>query len=193
MDSELKTYLYNSINDIQSTIRAIDAKVGFIFVILLIPFSNLGKIFNNCSTLANTVNLCSFSIVWLVVIAIFIFSWLLAFISSVSAIISIENPSRHVSCENICRGSFYQGGLFSLSFIDSILNRNNIISKKNIDECVATLPASDQEVIKELVFEQVKLAYIRDIKSIRQIWAYKLSIVWLISGFIIYITNKLTI
>ncbi len=54
MEENINSYLYNSIVDMQSTIRALDTKVGFVFVVLSIPFSNLGKIYITCLSLLNT-------------------------------------------------------------------------------------------------------------------------------------------
>ncbi|MCI5168216.1 MAG: hypothetical protein D3903_19545 [Candidatus Electrothrix sp. GM3_4] len=190
MDNDLKTYLYNSINDIQSTIRALDAKIGFVFVILSLPFSNLGKIYNTCSSLLTS---CNRDVILYAVffVTFFTMSWILAFISTIRTIISIENPSDHIINGEEQLGTFYCGGLFDVGFVDSLLNRKSVKANKDVRSYTECFPSSDEDIIQELVFEQMKLAYIRDIKSIRQKWAYRFTAMWLSSGLIVYLLNKI--
>lgn len=193
MVEELESYLYASIADIQGTIRALDTKAGFVFVVLSIPFSNLGKFYGTCHSFASS-SISNPYIFYpaIVLIAIFLLSWAAAFVSTIRAIVSIDNPSDHIVNSNDLSGSFYCGGLFDLGLIDSLINRESIRAGKDVNKHFDSLPTSPESIIKELSFEQIKLAYIRDIKSIRQKWAYKFTATWLLSGFMIYILNKLT-
>lgn len=192
MDNYLKAYLYDSIKDIQSTIRSIDTKVGFIFIVLSIPFNKLDIIFNSCSDLINNSTSTTLFYINIFIVLFFSLSWLFAFVSTIRAIISIENPSEHIINHSEQSGSFYCGGLFKLCFIDVIFNRNSVKAIKDVRKHTESLPSSENEIINELAFEQIKLSYIRDIKSIRQKWAYKFATLWLSSGFLIYALNKLT-
>ena len=127
------------------------------------------------------------------IVTFFIISWFLAFVSTIRTIVSIENPSAHIVNSAEHSGTFYCGGLFKVCFIDSLINRESVTSNRDVKKHIETLPSSRKEVITELAFEQIKLSYIRDIKSIRQKWAYKFTTMWLASGFVLYVLNKLTI
>lgn len=189
MDNKLSAFLLSSINDIQSTIRALDTKVGFLFVVLFLPYRNCNKIYSVCYSFLfdknNEIVFLNFAI-----IVLFLTSWCLSFISLIRAIMSIENPSSHIVNSSDYSGSFYCGGLFPIKFIDSLINRGSITASKDVRRYVESLPSSEDEIVNELAFEQMKLAYIRDMKFIRQRWAYKFTIIWLLSGFTIYILNK---
>jgi hypothetical protein len=65
-------FLYHAIDDTQSTIRAIDIKIGFLFVVIVLPMTKLSSIYSNCMLLIG----CS-CWYWLIVGA-FAVSWFLA-------------------------------------------------------------------------------------------------------------------
>ena len=52
------TFMYYSINDMQSTIRSIDTKLGFILILNIIPITNLGKIYAAIYQILSTDNGC---------------------------------------------------------------------------------------------------------------------------------------
>lgn len=105
------------------------------------------------------------------------------------ALISIHNPRKHVSAPPEDGGSYFQGGLFNFKFIDNFTNRSwfnsaGPVSNCSVEELVQTLPQDKEALISELVFEQAKLAYIRDTKIFRQNTAYKCATIWLALGFL---------
>ena len=53
---QLFAFLLASVNDIQTTIKAVDTKVGFLLVFLGLPIGGLGKIFNVLYGLFSQVN-----------------------------------------------------------------------------------------------------------------------------------------
>jgi len=182
-DSLLAAYFYSSITDIQSTIRVIDTKVAVVIGVLVLPFTNLGKIYLNFAQLYNNTYCGSRQWMLWLLISIFFLSWLLAFIASVRAIMSIHNPVLHVKYENIPGGTFYNGNQFKPNLIDVYFTRK-IKSKCKLEDYVSLTPKSIDEIKTELCFEQMKLAYIRDIKSIRLKWSYIFLVFWLSSGFL---------
>jgi len=54
----------------------------------------------------------------------------------------------------------------------------------------AQLPANDTEMETELVFEQMKLAYIRDVKLNRLGWGLRFYLIWLALGISIILSSK---
>jgi len=182
------TYLYQSVADIQNTIRAIDTKLGLLLLILSLPFSNLGKIHEEIETLLSQKTGLGAQALYILLSIGFGLSWIGAFGSAIRAIISIENPSRHISgVEDSDLGTFYLGGLFKVRFIDSFFNRKNLASKMSFTELFDRLPDSPDRIVKEMLYEQAKLAYIRDMKTVRQLWAFRFTFLWLLLGFLIYL------
>lgn len=181
------TYLYQAISDIQGTIRAIDTKLSILLVILSLPFTNLGKIYNRISVLLKSNPQISIEIVFVAMTVIFSVTWLIAFVSALRGIISVDNPSKHISgIEQTKNGSFYSSGLFNLALIDCFFNRKKVMSRSSFSELLSNLPVKTEQIANELRFEQLKLAYIRDIKLNRQLWAFRFSFFWLFFGFAIY-------
>jgi len=58
-------------------------------------------------------------------------------------------------------------------------------------EFCTSLPGTEDHLSRALGFEQMKLAYIRDVKFRRQSWAYTIAAVWLALGFVLYIASVL--
>ena len=182
-NDKILAFLYASITDIQSSIRVNDTKAAVVIGILVIALSNTGKIYLNFSKLHESLY-CGPSQwqLWLLII-LFLLTWLTSFIAAIRAVIAIHNPSSHVSATNHPSGTFYNGGLYDLGFGDAFVSRN-VTSKVNLENYTNKLPDSIEAIKQELVFEQMKLAYIRDTKAVRLKWAYIFVLVWLASGFI---------
>lgn len=181
------TFFYASIADIQGTIRAIDAKIGLLLVVLSIPFTNIGKIYTRCSTILSCTENTFILILCHFLVSLFIVFWLLAFVSAIRCLISIRNPNYHIKDSEKYKGSFYCGGTFDLTVFDALRNDKNRKSNYSVIENIERMPVTENELIEELSFEQLKLTYIRDIKTIRQNWSYKFVVFWLFLGFLIYI------
>jgi len=183
-----KTFLYQSISNNQEIIRGIDAKLIGILVLLVIPIANIGKISYYIEKLLITHNK------WLLVLyvmltLVFIVCWAISFIVAVRGISSIDDPSAHIKVPPNVKGNYYMGGLYSLGFLDAFLNRQGIMSKQTLVETVDLLPESESAVILELTFDQMKIAYIRDVKIKRQKIAFLFLHIWLISGFFLWVLS----
>lgn len=180
-------FLYQSINDMQATIRSIDTKLGFILILNIIPITNMGKIIAAIFQTVSADDGCIIQIIKSLIIVMCAILWLLACVSTFRGITAIDNPVNHVkTMDNQANGIFYSGGLYDRNIIDALFNRSSIISKKAFAEFYKDMPATNSKILKELSFEKMKLAYIRDMKLIRQLWAFRFTTYWIIMGFIIY-------
>jgi hypothetical protein len=113
---------------------------------------------------------------------LFFVTWLGAFVVAIRSVMAIHNPKSHVTLTDCPNGTFYNGGLYDLRFCDAFISKD-ITSKISLVDYVKTLPDTIDSIKQELVFEQMKLAYIRDMKALRLKWAYVLVMVWLVCGF----------
>ena len=180
-------FLYAAINDCQSTIRAIDTKLGALLAAILVPISVIDKIWSVIESFINaqdhilaTISGYAFFIIWGIIV--------LVLVRTLSA---ISNPKIHIQGSNSLSGAFYCGGQFSFNLLDIILNRKSIQSKDQISVIATRHPKEAGDIQKELVFEQMKLVYIRDIKLHRLKSSIFLALTWAFSGLIIYAVTKL--
>ncbi|MDM5181180.1 hypothetical protein PO883_28770 [Massilia sp. DJPM01] len=182
-------FLAGSIVDMQATIRAIDVKVAGLLVVLLIPLQNLHRVFKHLK------HFCNVTPSWpaMVVACLFLLVWFLAFYSLVRAVAAVGNPVNHINNPTGLNGSFFLGGLYKLNFIDAFFTRRKVKSRHDPMYVKSRLPVAATDVEAELVFEQMKLAYIRDIKLHRLYWGLMLSLVWLLLGIAIFIASKFAI
>ena len=182
MPNDRSQFLYESIRDIQSTIRALDVKTNYLMVMLIIPIVKLASIFSICHYLWNA----SF-VIFVIPVTCFCLSWMLAITSAFRALVAIGNPVTHIAGVPP-RGYFYAGRLFSLKWVDVFFNRPNL-SKFDFRQHLADAPQLDSDIIKELVFEQMKLVFIRDIKMLRSRTAYFFTTIWILFGGILWIAR----
>ena len=102
------------------------------------------------------------------------------------AMISIDNPEKHISHDDKPKGMFYSAANFPPpSIIDVFLNRT-IMSKLKFEEHCDKLPATPEEITKEVAFEQMKLEYIRSMKMARFACAFKALVFFVVSGGVIW-------
>ncbi len=167
-------FLYQSLSDTQAIIRATDVKLGFLFAIVLLPIT----IFSDLYVIA--LNLANDSKIMMVGLGLVATIWLLSFYTLFLGVVAISNPYKSVSGKK-AKGSFHAGDLFNFKFTDRFINRP-VFSKYTVDDFVKILPEDDAEIIKELVFEKIKIAYIRDIKTKRASQCVVLAFIWITSG-----------
>ncbi|HEX8266381.1 MAG TPA: hypothetical protein VF596_13335 [Pyrinomonadaceae bacterium] len=184
MDDKRFEFLNLSVTDIQNVIRAIDTKVGFLLVFLGIPVSALSKIYNVFYALFTRYDLGWWKFLVLVYVSLFVIAWGLSFLTAVRVLTSIHNPNAHIKDAPKNYGSFYAGGLFKLTYKELFISRKALKSNISFAEFANKSPQNREQVINELIFEQMKLAYIRDIKIFRQNWAFIFTLTWLLIGFI---------
>ncbi len=173
-------FLYKSIEDIQSTIRAIDIKAGFLFVVIFLPVTVLDKIFVVGYTLS------SMSLVyWLPIIPAVIF-WGASLYLLFKTLLPIANPREKIKGEKPS-GIFYGANLFALSKYSDCFFNSNSESNTDVNDYVDQIPNEELDIIKELTFEKMKITYIRDIKIIRSNLLIKTTYLWLIFGVVSWI------
>jgi hypothetical protein len=175
-------YLYMAIADIQGSIRAIDVKLGFVFVVLVIPLTNLGKIFKSCMLVYKMHAFLG------ILIFAFSMSWIIALHTFFMAIAAIKNPVQSISGLKNVQGTFFGGDVYELFPIHAFINAG-LISKYDHSYEVARLPADDKKIIEELVFEKMKLCYIREMKFKRLKWCLGSTMAWISMGGIIWLTS----
>lgn len=167
-------FLYKSIEDTQSTIRAVDIKASFMFVVVFLPITAL----KNILTVGNGLITISHNYWWIITPTIVL--WTISLYFLFKTIVSISNPAEKIDGEKP-NGLFYGASLFSLSKIDYFFNFP-IKSKKHISDYVKIMPTNEEELVRELIFEKMKLIYIRDIKIHRSNFLFKATIFWLVFG-----------
>lgn len=178
MDKKID-FLYASILDTQATIRAIDVKSGFLFVLLFSPIYTFTNITHLHLAILDEPG-------WFHCMIIADFSiWILAITSLLMSVAAISNPSNHVSGANEA-GSFYGGYLFSVNFLDVFVNRKNTSTKTVLQE-MSILPENDANIISELTFEKIKLSYIRTVKMKRFTFCIYSTFAWMVTSILLYI------
>src|SRR5271157_127785 len=177
ISEEAVSFLYQSVSDIQSTIRAIDTKLGIVLIILTLPFANMGKICDKIFPYFLATKLSFPYVCAIILVGAFAVIWILAFGAALRGIIGIDYPVKHVKLGSVTSsGAFYAGGLFTRRFIDSFINRRKLVSSKSAEDLLAALPKDLTSIGRELLCEQMKVAYIRDLKMTRQNWAFRLTV-----------------
>lgn len=169
----MNEFLYKSIEDSQSTIRAIDTKLGFVLIIILTPLFSFSKIYSVYYSLSSEAIYVFFSFIAFC-------SWILSLTTAFTALIAIQSPTRMIKDLDEY-SSFYDGDIFRFGFLDSFLN---IPTKpnKNLEAIIKQLPCDNNEIIKILSLEKMKLAYIRDIKIYRSSICLRFVPFWLCLG-----------
>lgn len=172
-------FLYQSIADTQATIRAIDVKTGFLFVITFIPYTELNKLIGVCKQLNDASSLYLFPIALVSIL------WGLAVLALFSCTVSISDPKKHIEGD-LPEGVFFTNALFKLNFINNFLN-SSIKSNVTLQEYMDKIPANDDSVIKELSFEKMKLSYIQNVKIKRSSFCSIMSFSWIFLSGVIWL------
>lgn len=160
-------FLLSSINDIQSTIRAIDAKIIAIIVIIILPFTSVElmvKVFCN--------SIKMYTVIGYIFIPIYIVAWLACLLFAFLCLLSINNPTKEIK-NNIDVKGFFYGPILCKS------------KKPNLKKYIRNFKTINIE--NELLFEQMKLVYIRDKKIKRQKIALIAALIVLFINFICWI------
>lgn len=180
-------FIKAALDDTQLTIRALDVKVGAILILLLAPFPALGRIFAALEQIFNIqprflmIGLC----------CLFILCWALAIITLVRGLAPLDNPANHIGSPGMAVGVYYGSGLFKFAFVDALLNRDVIQATKPLSTVISQFPSDESGVISELIFEHMKLCYIREVKitllrngiRIVQFWLFLGALVFLLARY----------
>lgn len=159
LPTDMYEFLYQSIEDSRSTIRAIDIKAGFLFVIIFQPLLHFSVITTKFT------ELCTGSTLWSLLVAVFTVCWGLSLFFLLRSVLSISNPVDQIT-GGTPNDIFYDGGLFRLNIWDAFFNRTGR-ARVSFEERVNQVREGEQTIYESLVFEKMKLGYIRDIKMKR--------------------------
>lgn len=179
-------FLDRAIEEGQLTIRALDVKLGALIAAVLAPLAAISRVFAHIE---------SFYHLWphwplFLVNSVFLALWLLALTSFAMAIGAIDNPAIHIPNAKLYKGSFYGGDQYALSWVDAFLNRGVVVAKSDPAVFRKELPSTEEEFANELVFEHMKLMYIRDVKLHRLKWGFRFAVMWLILGICIFLSSR---
>ena len=176
MNQKKIEFMYQAINDTQGTIRAIDVKLGFLFVVIFMPLTAVVEISKSISVLWES-NYHYGIIVILVALA-----WLLSvffLFLGLSPILAVNN---HISTiQSPVTEAFFSGGIPFIKRRDSI-SVKHIRASKTLKEYVESIPDSEDAIINELAYEKMKISFIRNVKSIRTTMCTYATLVWLLFG-----------
>ena len=187
-NNESIAFVSSAIKDSQEIIKGIDLKLNIVLIFLIIPFTNLGNIYNTISS-----TFLHYKENYIIILSLtgitFVFgiSWIMAFISTAKGIVAIDNPKDHITKQMQLEGVFYSGGLYKTKFIDIFHNRKNLKSNNTFEQHVRKYPNTKSSIKNELIFEHMKVAYIRTMKLLRQKWAYIFVSIWIALGGILWI------
>ena len=172
------TFLYAAIEDTQGTIRSIDIRCGFLFVLLLSPVAVGDKLLSWAVS-------CDHHMAARILTGATCLAWIVAMAMLFSAVAALSNPAKHVRHAHGVSGSFYSGDLYRVNLLGHVWDRG-IHSFRSLDDEVAQLPSSIQDVVRELTFERMKLAFVRAVKMRRYNSALALTPVVILLGITSY-------
>lgn len=191
MQSDRKLeYLYASLSDIQSTIRAIDTKVSYLLVILFIPLTKLRSIYVTLRGLL-TLDAPFLSFVSGLLSIAFTSVWIIGLWCALRTIIAIDDPRQHIDGDRP-ESQFYPAHLFDHGFW-AIMGITRSKSKKQFNSHYASLPSETDEIAKQLTLEQMKTMYIASIKLKRSRKAYHFAIAWVVIGGVLWFLHLVCI
>ena len=164
-----------SIKDIQGTIRAVDAKIGILLAALAFPLKDVAE--HYISTHSNGISFAS------VLFTLAIISYGLGILLSVLTLSGIGGSHYHATgTEHF--NTFYAAGLFRLNFIDALFRRKEMRSTMSVEKFVDEIPKTCDRMLLDLAAEIMQLAYIRDLKILRQRYAFLFTGIAFLLGFI---------
>lgn len=151
-------FIQSAIQDTQQNIRAIDFKIGALLAGCIVPFPQIRTIYDFLNL--NTIWYLQ-ALAWLIFII-----WLMAVLILLSALSAIDNPSKHINDGYSQKGYYYGGGTFKFNLINGFV-QTDIRANRTVQSYSDELNDSNFPFFKELVFEHLKLIYIRDLKLYR--------------------------
>jgi hypothetical protein len=176
--------LYNAIHDSQQTIRAIDIKLQIILAILVLPLQALKDFSEFIISFKEVSCGTAYQSIFYFFLALFGVSYILSMISCLRGIAGLSSPVGHILIGDYKpKGIFYLVSGMKLGFWDSIFNLKSQTVKPSLEDVlhISNQLNNEETISRELVFENLKLTYIRDIKLFRINFAIKLMVVSILS------------
>ncbi|HCD1132057.1 TPA: hypothetical protein JD648_RS04580 [Morganella morganii] len=167
-------FLYQSINDTQATIRAIDVKVGFLFVVIFLPLAAIDGISKALLELWNSQYHYGF-----IAICVGCF-WLLSVFFLFKSLSAITDIKKHMIGE-IPNDTFFKGGMPNLG-IRNLFSISDVRAEQSPKEYLDDIPKNEDEILLALAHEKMKVSLIRNVKTLRVNVCTNLTLVWLSLG-----------
>jgi hypothetical protein len=152
-----------SIKDIQGTIRAIDAKIGILLAALAFPLKDVAERY--ISIHSSGISTAS------IVLTLAVISYGLGIVFSLLTLSGVGGAHFHTTGSGHFN-TFYAAGLFKLHFIDAIFRRGEVRSTMSVQQFAEEIPKTCESMTIDLAAEIMQLAYIRDLKLLRQHYAF---------------------
>ncbi|WP_236166320.1 hypothetical protein [Pseudomonas juntendi] len=175
--SDRFTFLTQAINDIQSTIRAIDVKIGFLFVLVFLPSTQAKE-------LKAYVQASSKAMGWeYTLLLIIMVAWLLSIYMLFMSVGAISNPSKKVT--GVRPSGIYHGAaLYDISFLDLFFN-SRMKSDKSVNQLEVDIADNKQALERELIYELLKVSYVRDVKAARFVACLRFTMFWVVGALLL--------
>ncbi|GEM_PF-909466 len=152
-----------AVKDIQGTIRAIDSKIGILLAALAFPLKDVAQRF----IAVHEAGFAPSSVVFSMAIC----AYAIGVILSVLTLTGIGGSHFHAKGATDFN-TFYAGGLFPLNFMDAFISRKNVHSRMTVEDFSKKIPQTCNEMLLDISAEIMQLAYIRDLKILRQRYAF---------------------
>lgn len=178
-------FLENSISDTQATIRALDTKAVAFLAFLSVPMVYVHEFVKSALQLFPRSQAA-----WLLVLVQGVI-WFAAFLSMWRTIFPRVKPTTCIAFNKRCEGQAGECAAFKAGectsplglFFDSRCGIQTVgkpCSVQFVDVCGRLFQLNEQELEKELLFEQLKLGHIRDQKLITLKWGLLLIAVYVV-------------
>lgn len=169
------SFLIEALRDTQSTIRAVDTKVGVLLAALAIPLPYAKVAFVALQRIGGPAHVVAFILGTLAAVA-----YVAAALTGVRALVGIGDASAHVTNEHRPDAVFYAAGLYNLTLADALFTRRGVSSRRSLEQYAASVPRAAEDVVEHLSFEMMTVAYVRDVKLFRQKIAFDLAVASLV-------------
>lgn len=182
-DQERNEFLYASISELQSIIQSLDTKTSFLFILLLVPLSKMEGIYETLSGLIAAQD----GVLQCIILALFAFfslCWILAFAFALRTLLVIEDPAKHVDGDTP-ESCFYPSHLFDISHWQALFFPRSP-STTSFRDYYSRVPAEPGDISEHLAFEQTKMMYIVSVKTKRSRLSYCFTILWIITGVLLW-------
>lgn len=174
MNEKKIEFLYQSINDTQETIRAIDVKIGFLFIVIFLPLAAIDGISKALPALWNSpYHFGTISILTGI-------TWVLSVYFLFKSLSAITNIQKHM-IGTIPNDTFFKGGIPKLEIKD-VFSINDIRAEKSVEDYLESLPKNENELLLELACEKMKVSLVRNVKALRVKVCTNLTLLWLTLG-----------
>lgn len=161
------SFLYKAIEDAQQTNRLVDTKVSIVFILFGVYVSMIGSGMPKFAEYIWNMP-CILKVFFGVVLLV---SFLIVIVLAYTTLMIIfprSNPSQHISMKNSPQNIFYLWQL-NTNLIDCFVNRKSVILKPSFEDYLSKYAEIDDSVMieKELIYELLKVSYIREMKITR--------------------------